>query len=359
MLRNALRSSRRCSPPSSPKVGMFASLLRSVQSRTSALEHLLLLWTMREAAASSDDSAIRNFFTTHGLANNPLAEEKQLRHSSVVTELYSIYEWFAEEAVRVWLGRLPKYMKYSALEERFKNSYRIGLADIVANIDKRRYRHLDLPKVIETYSIALSDVGNWEFVSDALLTHQANLRQNELIQMFNAAGLVGCWTALVRHRGLTSVLQQEDTTKPLEQWLVELVEMRNDASHGVPDEVLGPETLRTWIEFIRALCVAIADGVTHHVVMCHSTAQPDSILGIVSESLSNNIAVAKFSRGSVRVGDSFHFLRESNCITAQVLSIQLNGKDFQTVDISASETEVGMRLTSPVTQGAKVLALLE
>ncbi len=338
---------------------MFAPLLRSVQSRTSALEHLLLLWAIGEAAAASKEPAVLNLFATHGLTNSPLPEEKQLRHSSVVTELYSVYEWFAEEAVRIWLARLPKYMNYSALDERFKNSYRIGLADIIAKIDNRRYRHLELPKVVKTYSDALSSTANWEFVSDALLTHQANLRQNELMRMFNSAGLVECWSGLIRHPRLTSFVQQEDNTKPLEQWLAELVVMRNDASHGVPDEILGPGSLGTWIGFIRALCAALADSVTHHIVQCHATVRPESIIGIVSERFSNNIVVAKLSNGAVQVGDHFHFLRERDCTTTEVLSIQLNGTDLQSINLDSTETEIGMRLAAPVPRGAKVLACLD
>jgi hypothetical protein len=143
----------------------------------------------------------------------------------------------------------------------------------------------------------------------------------------------------------------------LEQLVLDLVTFRNDAAHGVPDDILGPDAHNEWIGFVRVFCRALADVITHRIVSAEATYKPNSIIGTVTETFSNNIVVVTCELGTLRTGESIYFLREKDCTNAVIESLQLNDVNHEEVRIDQSGTEVGMKTSIRVRRNSRLVRI--
>lgn len=336
---------------------MLSSLLRQVTDRTAVLANFLRLCTACDEAREQPVSVFSQELLARNALPGDLAQERTFRHCSIITQLYAIYEFFAEACIAFWLARLPRYQSFSELSAQFKNTYRYGLGRIIQDIDKRRYRNLSLPVVLEKYLNSLRDDSPWELVNEALTFHATNLRRADLEKLFGSAGIDGVWHSLEIHDKLRAQLIEADWNKSLEQMILDLVTFRNDASHGTPDEILGLEILGEWIAFVKGFCDALADVITHRIVKAEASHLPESVLGVVTETLHGNIVIATCNHGLIRVGDGFYFLREADCTMAEIESIQVNDVDQEAIQIDQAGLEIGLRTSKEVGLNSRLVLI--
>src|SRR5438445_5661867 len=121
---------------------MLSSLLRQVTDRTAVLENFLRLCIACDEAAEQPLSVLSHELLARNALPGDLAQERTFRHCAIITQLYSVYEFFAEACIGFWLARLPRYQSFSQLSTQFKNTYRYGLGRVIQDINKRRYRNL-------------------------------------------------------------------------------------------------------------------------------------------------------------------------------------------------------------------------
>lgn len=228
---------------------------------------------------------------------------------------------------------------------------------IVQDIDQRRYRNLSLPVVLEKYLHSLQDDSPWELVNEALTFHATNLRRADLEKLFGSAGIDGVWHSLEIHERFSAQLIEADWNKSLEQMILDLVTFRNDASHGTPDEILGLEILGEWIAFIKGFCGALADVITHRIVKAEASHLTESVLGVVTETLHENIVIATCNHGLITVGDAFYFLREADCTRAEIESIQVNDIDQEAIQIEQAGLEIGLRTSKKVGLNSRLVLI--
>lgn len=336
---------------------MFESLTLRVNERTAVLNRFLSICDLCDEAASNAEGALYSEISRQADLSTNLREEKIFRHCAIVNQLYSIYEAFAEAVLGVWLSRLPHYKLFEELPNAFKNAYRCGIARIIQDSEKRKYRHISLIDVLDKYLSSLRGETPWEFVGEALTAHDRNLRRPELEQLFHSAGVIGVWPALERNPAITCLTVDGDSNKSLEQMILDLVTYRNDASHGTPDEILGIDTLREWIVFVKTFCESLASFITHRIVNEEASSMPETVYGVVTETFSNNIAIIKCDRGNIRVGEYLYFLRHADCTYARINSIQVNDVNQDSVEIKHEGFEVGIQTSVKVPRSARVLKI--
>ena len=338
---------------------MLTSLTTRVKARAKVLDRFLDLCDICDDAAADPGSALHAELSAIGVFGGDVAEERVFRHCTIITQLYGLYESFSEAALGFWLARLPHYRAFNDLPCSFKNAYREGIARIVHGSEKRKYRHLVLIDVLSKYLSSLSGESPWEFVGEALTTHERNLRRSEFEQLFHAAGLNGVWSFLERGTAILELTQEGDTDKSLDGMILDLVTYRNDASHGTPDEILGADTLRQWIAFIEAFCDTLALFVTHRIVTEEAAHRPEALYGVVTETFRDNVAVVRCDRGKFCLGDHLFFLRDCDCTQARIDSLQVDDIDHTCVEIEHAGFEVGIRTSVRVRRGARVVRVDE
>jgi len=336
---------------------MFSALLQRIEERCVVLSNVLLLYDVLDEAITDDKSPINSELSRRGISLTNTTEDRIFRHCAVMSQLYGLYESFAESMLSSWLVRLPKYYNFSELPVGFKNAYNNGIARIIQKVDLRRYEHLSLPSVVEKYLAALQGVSPWEFVDDALTHHDANLRQSEFVTMFGSVNLTEIWPSLERNRHIRAFKSETGSDESLDNLILDLVNIRNEASHGTPDEILSSDVLREWIVFVRAFCTALADVVTHRIVIEEVKKNPDSIIGMVTEEFSENVIIAVCERGSIRVGDTIYFLRTTDCTGSMIESLQVDDVAQKEIQLNGKALEIGIRTTLKVYEKSQLVRL--
>lgn len=334
---------------------MSFTLLGEVEKRASVMRSFLCTTDLLDQQSRTPDSPTCMQMAAVGCFTQYSREDKVFRHCSIITGLYAVFEWFVEAMLTHWVDLLPKHYKYCDMSDQFKNAYRHGVSHIVKDIDKRRYRNLAITTIIDVYARALHNESPWEVVHEALTLHETNLRRSEIEKLFTAVGVLNIWHALESAPQLVSHVHDNDINKSLEQIVLDFVTYRNDAAHGRPDEILGTEALRVWIEFVESFAASLALVMKHRIVECKHRSKPQLVIGTVTETYQNNVCVAKCKQGELRVGQRLWAWRADDCIDATVLSLQLNGNPVDSVIFTDGETEVGIKSDAEIRKHAVLL----
>lgn len=336
---------------------MLTHLTNSVFDKIKVIDRYLSLSDACDKAVTDAGNSLHRELATRSLLQvNPVGE-RVFRHCVTITHLYALYEAFCEAAVAFWLSRLPRYKIFPSLSQTFRNAYRFGIAQIIKDADKRRYRHLAVDDVLQKYLDSLKGKTEWLFVADALTTHDTNLRRSEFEKMMHSVGLDGAWSHLQNNTQLINLTVNGPSNKSLEQWLLDLVTYRNDASHGAPEDIFGMAALREWVAFVGAFCAALAQFVTYRLVQEEATYKPESVYGIVTKTYQNSIAVVTCDHGQLHVGDRMFFLRPTKCVPAEILSLQINNVPVNEVTISRAGFEVGIRTSVTIPRHSQMLRI--
>jgi RiboL-PSP-HEPN len=336
---------------------MLSAQIQILEKRIAAIEIFLHLYDFKKRSAEIQDADMQSILAA-AFPTGMTTEDRAFRHCAIVTNLYAIYEHFVETALSYWLSIVPRYYRFSALPETFKNKYRNGISQVVRDIQRRQFDHLSLAFVIETYHKSLIDDHPWQFVHEALTIHATNLRRAEIDSLFGSAGLPNFWNRIEDDLEVKSKAELIDTTRNADKLLAEFVNYRNDASHGVVDELLGPQPLNEWTVFIKAICHAVNRAVTQHILLKEKEYDKSCTVGRVTEKFKNNIVVIKMkSAKNIKLGDRPFFLSSKSHIVAQILSIQINGKPEENVVAPTDDFEVGLKLSEEVPKGADVITM--
>lgn len=333
----------------------MSSLLDTVITRTVAIENYIVICSLLDKEKDKSENQSSGVFIQAFSPSTDWSEERIFRHRNIVIQLYSIYEWFSEQALAHWVAQLPRNQKFVDLPIHLQNTYRYGISRTIREIGKGRYKHLELGGILEKYFKSVRGDSSWDIVDEALVFHQSNLRREEFVSLFGGAGLGNIWSPLENSKSIVEYQSSAESGRSLEQMVRDLVDYRNAANHGYPDEILSLETLREWVQFVVAFCKALADVIVHRMVAAHVEKNPNEILGIVTEKFSNNIIVVICDRGDFEVGESLYFLREKDCSVVEIQNIQLNDEDHQKIKVNKKGTEIGLKISAPVAKNAWVL----
>lgn len=232
----------------------------------------------------------------------------------------------------------------SALGEDFRSKYTRGIGQILLDQDKQRFRSLNVASVIVAASDAVADKVGYQIQPEALLRTEQNLRMAELQRLFAQCGLFGIEPWITSHPAMRDFFASESRlSQTAASELKQIVDYRNEASHGDVDDVLGHEVLVEFTLFFEALCRSISDFVQYDTLRRAKEIGRATVVGIVSERFRGDIVVAKIANATLSVGDELYIFGKGLTGAAIVSSIQVDGGDLQTVTAN-EELEVGLRI---------------
>lgn len=282
-------------------------------------------------------------------------------HCAVVTRLYAIYERFVEDLIRDWLALLPQlFSPYSELEEIIQNTHQIGVGKLLTKLKNNRYEHLSIEEVIRGLFHGTTGEAKYNLLPDAFLFHEQNLRREILDKLLQEAGIPNAWGWIEKHRSIEHFFKEiRGNQNTAEAELKELIDYRNEASHGLPDEVLGSEALLELCDFVETLCKALAELVTFKVIERKKTICQAREIGRITEWLTDiKVVIAKFEHTTLLVGSTLFLVSEgtSCCYLATIESIQDNGVSVKELHIT-TEKEVGLKFDVDAKKGLRLYQL--
>lgn len=277
--------------------------------------------------------------------------------ASSITRLYAIYESYIETILSDYLDALSDLVPFQELPAGFKNEYRLGISHILSRIDQGRYKHLDHENVVNRYHGALNGAEHYQFVTDALIRHEQNLRLNIVENMFSKLGLDNFESWLLKHPLILEFFNQESVGKEtLESKIKNFIDLRNDASHGEIDNLVNAESLKDYCKFISVLMEVVRQYLSSKLLDVMNDKGKVAELGKVSESFGQSGAfVLKGIKGtSIEVNNQIFITGKNSFKSLSIESIQIDSASREEIVVDDDDTEIGLKCASRVRKNVQV-----
>ncbi|WP_243253561.1 hypothetical protein [Pseudosulfitobacter sp. DSM 107133] len=133
--------------------------------------------------------------------------------------------------------------------------------------------------------------------------------------------------------------------------LSELVQYRNDASHGLVSvgEILGQQQFLEFASFIRVLCSSLnALHRSYALTLLQETGDAQKI-GTLTEKLRGNIVICKVTSGTLEREQIISFLADGYCVERRILSMQVDNVEVSAMSFDG-EVELGIKLDKAISR---------
>jgi hypothetical protein len=294
---------------------------------------------------------VEDLIPIHEAVSNDKASDARRRIklyavSSCVTRLYAIYENFVETILSDFLDSIPEISSYASLAAGLKSDYRLGISHVLSKIDNERYSHLTHESVVLWYHEALANQPKYRFVTEALIRHEQNLRLNVLETLLARIQLSGIRSWLAHNEAVTALYtESESVFEQLDAELKTFVQIRNDAAHGVLDDLQGKDNLERFCELMRSMVLAISSYLHRSLLLLRANAGRARKIGEVTEVFHKNGAFIAQIENAARLqkGMQIHVLGTNYCFLQQIDSIRVNDLDVEDIVAAHPAFEVGLK----------------
>lgn len=283
-------------------------------------------------------------------------------HCAAVTKLYAIYENLVEDSIREWLSLLPQlYLNYIDLEERIRNTHKLGVGRLLLDLNKNRYDHLTIEDVLNGLYIGINNQTNYELLPDAFLFHEQNLRRDILDKLLADAGISNSWAWIDKHKSITNFVKEvRGSQNTAEGELNELISYRNDAAHGTSiDDFLRSNALLELCDFVESLCQSLNDLFVYQVIRQKIKNGEATKIGKITEWFNKPKAgVAKVNNTTLYVKCNLYLVSQniSWCQSAIIESIEVDDNSVEEINVD-SEIEVGLKFDVDAREGLDLYLL--
>ena len=265
-------------------------------------------------------------------------------HCSAITRTYALFEGFVMQILKEYLAYMAGSRKFAELGTDFKARYTRGIGQILAEQSRIKYKDIDIDLLISDLTKAITGENVYTIHAAAMLRTESNLRMGELDRIFVHCGLEGIKSWIDKHPTVIGFFASEQRlSQTAESELQQIVDYRNEASHGDVDQVLGAEVLVEFTRFFEVLATSIADFVRMMIVKQNRKIGKLVVIGKVSEKFHDDIVVAKMRSTELVVGQEIYVLGPNKVLIGKVGSIQLDGADHQEL-IVTDEAEIGLAI---------------
>jgi hypothetical protein len=277
-------------------------------------------------------------------------------HGAAVTRLYAVYERFIENLVAEWLSLLPVlWPKYDELDERIRRTHREGVGRMLSTLHYRRNRSVDPVGLIKGLLQGIS-TAPYSVDPVAFIQTERNYKPDVLRTFFNSVGIEDSWSWVDEHAVVQEYIGSSTRPDPtLENALADFVNYRNDAAHGLADDILGADALLELVDLVEAISIALAELVRDRIVQGLLKVNQAIELGVITEVFRGSGAVvAKCAQGTISTGDSLIVCGKRVCREVSVATIQMNDQPCYGVSI-LHETEVGLAIGEGMRRNWKLI----
>jgi hypothetical protein len=272
--------------------------------------------------------------------------------------LYALFEGFVADVVSDYVAHLERDYEFRALPSKVQDSYRHGVSKLLTAAHLPRYASVSLPDMVSQYGSALEGKP-FRFEPEAFRIQEQNLRLGELSRIFAGLGINTLTTWVENHPQILEYFEKNSSHLNVENRLQEIVQYRNDASHGgmAVDDILGPDDLDRMATFVLVMASAIRECAQSQYLTRLIERHGAIILGSPTELFQKGAYFVMPFIGHLRVGEQVFVKGDRFCTEVVVQSLQIDGVDVSSVDFLV-KTEVGIGLSRAVRRNVKIVRLL-
>jgi hypothetical protein len=175
---------------------MFSSSLHRLEAGLDGMRSYLAANVIARALASHAPCGMEPDFVQFDLASlldaAPDATQwRVLDHCAAVGRTYALFEQFCEALLAEWIAFRANGISFAELPEKMRVSYAEQFPSMLSDTSKVRYGHILASDLIADYHCALSGATAYKLTPEVLTRHTANLRWQDLVDIFNRSGLPG------------------------------------------------------------------------------------------------------------------------------------------------------------------------
>lgn len=252
-------------------------------------------------------------------------ELRQYGHAAAVTQLYSIYEEFVFGLLSEWLNHLPNICPlYKDLPEEVRKAHRHGVG-LVLSKTRRISQSSSDSRIVQGLYEGLGAHQTYSLSIDAFRHEHTNLRAETLGKLFSRVGLESPLQWQKSYPPLMEYFSNVWSTPPaVEAKLEALIEVRNEASHGMPNSLWAYQEWARYAQFIRILAKLLVEMVNHKYLTYEIKNQNIAYVGKVIKQFNGPVVGVMVEPGSLQEGDDLIAYAKQKCLAVQVEQIQVD-----------------------------------
>lgn len=286
-------------------------------------------------------------------------DRKRYIYSVAIVSLYGLFERFINAIVESFISNIASSVgSYKSMPAKIrKNHIQMSIALVKAIGEDRHRIGLTQETVIANLHSCLSDNKNFRVNGEAFVLHRGNISLVKVAEFLSSLGIENCYRRISLSPPFISFFSKIDPErdirgiadqdlKALLQPIDELVDRRNQVSHGVIDDIQSTDLLKEMCGFVTAFCDAIYYLMLQDLLKYKINCTGVYHLGKPIKVFNNSIACfeihnKKISIGNIIVAETCNNLEPYRY--SKIESLQIDGNPVQEIDSN-----------QPVTFGAKV-----
>jgi hypothetical protein len=286
------------------------------------------------------------------------ANKRRFDYTSVIVSLYGFWEQYVESVVAGYVAALSGWLSdYDGFPERLVRQHLDGTIALLGRIqDGRGPGAVSTAEAVQNLHSCLSNAANFRVNREAMIFHSANVRRNVLDQLASGVGVVNLSQRVRDCDAMSPFMKKRfpeqkagavsvDETFGL---LDELALRRNEASHGVPSDIISNPLLRDLIDAIESFAEGVYEVLNQEALPFKAASGHD--LGQPVAVFSARVCGVRLANADIRVGDQVLMRTRSKrkpYREALIEELQVNNvsKDFVS---AAQPLDVGVRLSDVV-----------
>ena len=181
--------------------------------------------------------------------------------------LAAALEQFVSDLIIAFASTMPTIVPvYDHLPERLRsaNENMTGEA-LSARGYRNRFTDYDVQRFVHNLSSCRSGIGLYALNGEVLALHGGNLNPETLVELMGRLGVPNVWPSIGSIEAMKEWSEQENANTAgnlARNQLKELIDTRNQIAHSVGSATPGPDIIRSFIRFERALSQALV-GLLH------------------------------------------------------------------------------------------------
>ena len=183
--------------------------------------------------------------------------------------LAAALEQLVSDAMLAYVTELPDiYSNYHELPEAIRSANERLTGEALSSSSYRFERH-ELHRFVENLGNCHRGITAYTLNGEALALNHRNLTSGTLRNLISRLGIDNVWELM----GPTQVLKawsespSDDTARSRAQTkLKDLIDTRNDIAHRVGIANPGPDVVRSFLNFEKALARSLIEGLQNHVI---------------------------------------------------------------------------------------------
>lgn len=326
------------------------SILDELTQELKDIETLLKSLTpVSEALASHGSPVVQQYITIR----------RRFDYASFIVALYASFEKFSENLVASFVRLATQRTPYMDLPKKMKEKHESKSAEMLHRGRLGQGRHLGVTPldVVKNLFECMSGANPYKLNETALITHDLNLRQNELNDLFRSIGIDDvvakarqCDALRAWYRSQNNMADDEAIELPatsVEGALEELVERRNEVAHrgGSPDNLLGIEEMDALLKFIGGLSESIYAVATTEYLRQKYYGEKDSfsIKRIGRPLKDGHVVIAEGPDYRIFVGQAAFSMSEIGVARwGRINNLQIDGNDISELSASSGVKSIGI-----------------